>query len=735
MNSELERIPENVDPNTMGFHGINQWSLFASSLRNLFNKQGILQTYKTEFEIHNIQGTSPDRPLQVAIIEDMALKLHHTINSALKHKHPFEKKIFLTFIGMLVTTSLMTKGDEEFVAGWVKKRSKLKMICEAMLDKIKILFGHASFPALKKDAVDFLVKNKDTIFNEEYKNEIFKKITMSAQHPSLTWNKILSTISTLNMSIESENNNQALIITNAETMSNKNQKNHYKKISSNLSRDFQSTLDILIKLQSGSISGKKLYVKLTEIQSDVELLCQRFHNHISIREVPSREDRIIAKYILLLNLEMIKCYNLVTAWAIKNLFFNRAKLITALQIQMHCYSKVLYYAFEQHTEVHKGIWFGFNQCYLMAFLHKVHTKPLKKPQNWHNQINTLEDMYKHALLMSLINPYQLHAEELKSLNYALEHWASLVVLTNEENAFITIDLDADDPPEFFQKYKNYSHSSYKIKLKKVVDRIQKLIVCKQNNNCDQFDFVETEINLSAQILESILNNWNISEISKLANQQINTSFLTRVYLGMPSSIYLINHEHSINNHNNTDTPIQEIQQHEHIEEINLDSSALASQHDRNTMFHQSHICEIIEKNANQYVLKWNDDIPKELRCGELIAIEDYDMHNEKKWELGTIKSIKNEINNTQVFVTILSTDIIVVQCYYSDSVEPSKSLLMSALPTDCKDTSIFAPAFPLKEGQEINITVEGKSYSAYLEEVVSESAYYKQFNAHISDLS
>jgi len=719
MNSELERIPESEVLYNIGFYGNEQWSLLTRSLRTMIVKQGAFQSYKAELEHHKYQGTSPDRPIQLAILDHLSVQLYKSLLSPEEQSNPTQRALILTFIGFLFAINMMTKIDEEYITDSVKKSSKLKIICESMLDKIKQTLGESNFSIIKNTSINYLCANKSIIFDNTFQSIINLQVPAFQQFHEATWNKIFDTIDGLHEHTSEKKDDDENQINN----------NHLQLIPLHLSKQYQSGLESLLNFQHSNQSGKSMYKNLKVMQAEIELLCQFLHNYISAKQHLSKENAILIQCIFKLNFEMIAFYDVVISWAVKSLFFHKGAFIESLQASMHCYTKMLFYAFEQHINVPKKVWLGLHQCYLLALTHKVNNKSLKKPKNWHNQLTTLDAMYKYCLLMSAIDPYQLQPNELKLLNYALENWAPLVTLTNEENAILSVDLESDSAPYVFNPGMSNSHQTYKVKLNKVKDKIESLI-SNRNNNHSSKSFTEAELSIPNKLLKGILEKWNYSYIRCHGNETISTSLPTRVFIGISSISHLINHE-LINLDEKKGSSNEQRSASDQVEEIEINTISTA----KHPILHQSFICEIIEFNGNQYVLKWNCNIPSELRCGELITVQRYQDRHGTNWELGAISSIKNQGGYSLVFVTILCKNIMAIKGHLSDSTESDKPLLMSAVTIENQDTSIFAPAFPLKQGQEINITVEGKSYSAHLDEVVSESAYYKQFSAHINDLS
>ncbi len=740
MRSTLEKDSENSDLAILGKFDIDKWSLLASSIRNMLANHGPLKNYQHEFKDAH-REFSPDRPLQAAILEDVSSKLYECIIGSLESKRPLQSELFLIFIGILITTNIMTKADEEFISGWVKKGSKLKMICESMLEKVKLLFGQTYFLNLKMQSIEYLVKHKDTIFNENYKNEMNKKIEALKFNHELTWNKILNTISTLSFELQQEGGNENQILTSSSIENIQNKKythNDGKNIPLQLQRDIESILATLSNLQGNHITDRERYKKIIEIQPVVELLCQRLRYLILTDEVFSKEDKNIIKCIFRINLELIKCYHVVINWAINAFFLKKKPLLTALQACIHCYSKILYYTYEQHAHVLQGVWSGLNNCYLIALTQKVDKIRLKKPGNWHNQLNTLEEMYKYCLLLSLVNPYQLHLREIKLLNYAIEFWAPLVELKNKtdaEPAFLTIDLHADAPPELIQNEKKYSQDTYNIKLIKIIERIQSLLINDNNKNHAKFNFTESEQTLSKNILDIILTNWNTKEIATHLKKNHDALSPVRVCLGISSSFYLINHatsptkEPECNNESDalSTTNHSDI---ENIDAISVEQVSINNKFKRSNekKIYQCYVCEIVDKRDNKYILGWNKEIPAELRCGEIIAIEIHNANHEIKWELGAISAIKNEHESTQVIVNILSDDVVAVNGYYTNgAIMVTKPLLISMSSHGHSHTSIFAPALSFKNGQEISISLKKKMYLISLSETIHSSNFYTQF--------
>ncbi|HRE32853.1 MAG TPA: hypothetical protein PLD88_12820, partial [Candidatus Berkiella sp.] len=127
-------------------------------------------------------------------------------------------------------------------------------------------------------------------------------------------------------------------------------------------------------------------------------------------------------------------------------------------------------------------------------------------------------------------------------------------------------------------------------------------------------------------------------------------------------------------------------------------------------------------------MQWSEEIPPQLQCGEIIAVQNKSLDQKKIWLLGTIRWLRHEKDNTILFgVKILSHQILAVHAFLDETQHPTPTLLLAEEPLHNKPKTLITPLLPFKSGQEISIAFDNKTYPTLLQKNYSLSPCYQQF--------
>lgn len=132
---------------------------------------------------------------------------------------------------------------------------------------------------------------------------------------------------------------------------------------------------------------------------------------------------------------------------------------------------------------------------------------------------TIEDTYKHTLLMSLAEPQQLAQQEIRSISEYLTHHikhtliSAIAPLENASGAFV-ISLDSDNPPVAYNKQKNAPDPATDIILQTIdlIFAIHQDLKDLQNNQLPKNGSIPANVNRNdyIELLTHLIKNWGIS---------------------------------------------------------------------------------------------------------------------------------------------------------------------------------------------------------------------------------
>lgn len=429
-------------------------------------------------------------------------------------------------------------------------------------------------------------------------------------------------------------------------------------------------------------------------------------------EALTEYQRSIADLVYALHAQMLNGYKIAIDEGLSSFFISQKVMLAAFQNAMHYSVKILLHAYKQHRQPPPGAWLELHTLFSLASKKNLANKKLTLNLEWNSRLNTLQDIYKQALLFVLANPERLRHDQMHHLHYALETWAPLLSFTKTQkpDALFFVDLLSDHGPQYTALNFSPSTENQFLILKKIEERIIKLRDALSNASSgveNKSVFTDAEKSLSPLFLDSLLSAW--THIGERTHKRHIMQGNICVCLGIASSCWYI--QQNI-------FPTQDVSS-EHKSES------------ENTQKVVHYYCTIVDQSTGGYCLKWSGEIPRQLQCGEIIALGTELEDNQKTWVIGIIRWLRKEKDNATYFgVQILSMEAIAVMAHLIDSSIPSSvSTLLIADSTEAKTPmKLITPFFPFKAGQHIQLEYEHKNYAVTLEKGTTVSPHYQEFN-------
>ncbi|MGE3320033.1 MAG: hypothetical protein AB7I18_12135 [Candidatus Berkiella sp.] len=490
---------------------------------------------------------------------------------------------------------------------------------------------------------------------------------------------------------------------------------------SNVGTSAKALYEFLQDLHQAPINAHDRFIILSHLRPTLSYLCEILGKIYAEREALSEKQQLIADLVNALHFEMLTGYKLVIDAALNSLLTKRKLFISALLNAMVCCEKIIFDTYKQHRDPPHGVWYEFNTLYLLAKNKGVSQKSLSSHVEWQSRFSTLEELYKNCLLFAISNPYRLTKLELTHLTYALEVWAPLLILKplseNSQGLFV-IDLNSDQAPHYAAFNPTPSPSSFMLVLDKITLRLEKLLQDKTSTTTKKSSnyFLEAEQQLPNTFIESLLGSWQY--IKERAQKRDKAKGAISVCLGISSCHWFISDELSANSQNH------EASQDFHVIDLSIDQGAQKSQS------YRYYDCQLVDQSEGGYCLQWIEEIPTQLQCGEIIAIQRVSPNHSKNWTIGTIRWLRHEKDHTILLgVQVLSHEVLAVYSSLEDaqSEHQTATLLLAEQPLHNKPKTLITPSLPFKAGQEIKVAFQDHAYPAVLQKNYSLSPCYQQF--------
>lgn len=479
----------------------------------------------------------------------------------------------------------------------------------------------------------------------------------------------------------------------------------------------------LLDCNKAKVSYEERYEILALLGPLYSCIVQALKKNYSEKEVLSHNERMIADLVNVLNIEMLNGYKLVITQGTKRFFYDKKIIIPAFQRALNLCTKILFNAYEQHRAPIPGAWLEFHQIYNLAKKHGLLTKSLKKYSDIPCRVDSIENIYKHYLLFAICHPHRMMKKQISLLCYTTESWAPLLILSkaNKKNTHLfMVDMSQDAGPKHATTAQLKNPNCYYLDIDRVNRRLSTLLkTLKSKEDPARLGFNASEMSIPESLIEILLSSWK--SIIERAQQRTRAQGMVQVCLGLTASFNVIS---------NAEGLISEILPDVSDEEsIDLGNIPLPDhQNGTENVKQVFYRCELVDESIGGYCLKWQEEIPPQLQCGEIIAIRSED--GEDNWTIGNIRWLKTEDDQTvMIGIQILSTLAAPVTARLIDATTQHgiPTLLLPEIEENKKPMTLITPSLPFKSGQEIELDYQGQAYPVMLQKSYSKSTLYQEF--------
>lgn len=503
---------------------------------------------------------------------------------------------------------------------------------------------------------------------------------------------------------------------------------------SDLAASAKSLYITLQDTHQAPISSKTRYIILDRLKPTLTYLCRTLQKFYKSNDILSKEQRALADLIYALQMEFLNGYKLIIDDCWSTYFFKRKLLLLSFRNAMYYATKMLSHFYEQHRSPQPGLWLELHTLYTLALKKNIATKKIPDTHEWHNTLQTIEDLYKYCLLFTLAQPHKLRRGDIQELFYALEKWAPLTKIEkaspNLQSVFV-LHLEKDAPPQY-SKLDPYAEQkpTYFFIVEKLIEHLKKLMSFKNTDSqktITSLPFSESETQLPIEFVDNLIHSW--SHLSERLHERHLEHGNVKVCLGI-SSTYWHLIQTTINQEN-----LEEKLQETDVQEIDIHLLPEEGHTTEKNNNEPSYLCEITDQSFDGYCLKWQEShIPEKLQCGEIIAIYNEAAQGLNEWKIGTIRWLRNEEDDSVFLgVHILHNAGIAVSAHFPNT--PIEQIIPTLLLPQNEETKeettsfvLLTPSLPFKNNQSIELLHMGNHYEIVLNKGHTISANYQAFD-------
>lgn len=207
------------------------------------------------------------------------------------------------------------------------------------------------------------------------------------------------------------------------------------------------------------IPAKDRLKSLEAFSSPVQAITETLKKHFVNQNLPlSLKGQKVAELAIQLHSEMALGYKYVVAKIINARFPlpQNTLLSTSIHRAIRYLNNVLLFSYQLYSQHPEHVWLQIHRLFMLAEERKLQNTATKEQLTDGNTINnSIDDIYKQALMLALAGPYRLRQKVTEAVYNALEDWVSLCRIVpydlhNETDFAFTISLNTDSAPGYFR---------------------------------------------------------------------------------------------------------------------------------------------------------------------------------------------------------------------------------------------------------------------------------------------
>lgn len=374
-----------------------------------------------------------------------------------------------------------------------------------------------------------------------------------------------------------------------------------------------------------------------------------------------------------------------------------AELTLATQRALTALGLLLLRSYQLYLPISSQLWAEIHALYRLArALHLDHL-PVEDNLPFHRGLKNIHQLYLRILLLATARPNQLRQDEIENTYKLLDLLAPHAELetytqAGKENLFVVL-LDSNRPPFYKSNWRGSAGESaasilMELRTTQLVQRLQEL--AKAPAESDHHS-LPTGVNLTAALTKHLDQAWSHLAMRSFERQEVNTDI--EVTVGLTNIHFHLAGEQPFNLFLNQSSAISgapvkgAIYQKRGIQlkvddakkahdpwgdafdvkgtlfdgktlpTINIEKQLNSQEKDNYQGNHPVYTVPLIDRSLGGYGLEWRDEIPVQVRAGELLGLREY---GRNKWAIGVVRWAHQTKGATQLGIQILAPHAIPV---------------------------------------------------------------------------
>ena len=398
-----------------------------------------------------------------------------------------------------------------------------------------------------------------------------------------------------------------------------------------------------------------------------------------------------------------------------------------------------------YTQVTSQLWLELNTLYLVAERIGVSKKSCTDPLLKTQQANSIEQSFQRIVLLACCRPNQLRQQEVNNVYDALENWSKFTALRPTQEAsknLFTLDLNGSFPPGYKSQWEDQTtqpHGLQELHFEPLIEALKKQ--SGQASNGHDVLIIPNAIN--SRLLDHLTESWGAEHrreqprrvsqgVLEVALGLTNVHFHLALQLTFEQFLREFSpHKQGVDSHfaaqnlSGTDDPWANAFDAEkgHAEPGSL-GIANTSHTNTNTNTkrptaknekYPTHQIQMSDASPGGFCLDWRQNVPKQAKAGELIAVREPRRH---QWNLGVIRWVKQHKGTSQLGVQLIAQQARAIAAQQLQKTGEDnvymRAFIADRAGKNLDQAAIVTAAVPFQQQNKVNINDSGKLSTAHL---------------------
>lgn len=428
--------------------------------------------------------------------------------------------------------------------------------------------------------------------------------------------------------------------------------------------------------------------------------------------------------------------------------------------------EMLLRAYQVYAPYPVGVWREIHTLYQQADTQKYAQTAFKGDAHDGDANRSIENLYKHILLLALACPYRLRQGEVERINEWLSEWAQHAVLSritetrNPSGMFVT-NFESDDPPTYLVLRSTEYNPEYcrLLNAARLADSIRETLARQRREQGNKAQHIND------QTLRRLMLAWGVMPKRRFSRTQRHSTAV--VAMGLSTTHYVISGEHEIidapdattNLFNKpasftaSNTADQQGAMPDLWELSDSDAARTSSEHRlvdnqyveyplskptaapasraKQTPNYQTHLWKMVNVSAGGYRLLWDNQESSHAQVGELVGLRENHDPDSFHLSLGVVRWMKCETDiGLELGVEMLAPGAVAVGTKIhklNGTHDYLRSLLLPAIKALGQPATLLTPALPYHAGDLLLVSSHGKEARVELTKLMENTGSFAQY--------